>query len=191
LNIETPQEDKIVVDLSEKDMTELDITYENMDYSNIETRRVIWTLLDKARLTLGRDIDPSGRMLIETMPKPTGGCIICFTVRSDKIKSANFHNMLKFKKDIPSATYEFDSLSDLTECAEKIKKSYISLKSSLYFLDGRYRLVIDCGDFRHIRNLVSEYGNLCRETPLFYESMSEHWSRIADGNAVEMLTIGL
>ena len=38
MNIETPQEDKIIVDLSSEDMTELDITFDNMDYSNIETR---------------------------------------------------------------------------------------------------------------------------------------------------------
>lgn len=190
MNIETPQEDKIIVELSSEDMTELDITYENMDYSNIETRRVIWTILDKARHTLNRDIDPSGRMLIEAMPKPTGGCIICFTVLGREIKSASFHNMLKIKKETPCATYEFESLEELIECAERIKRTYIGLKSSLYALDNRYRLVITDGNIQSIKNLISEYAFACRENALFYEVMREHWKLLADGNAVEMLTIG-
>lgn len=61
MKIEAPEENKIVVRLTADDMTKLHITYEEMDYANIETRRVIWTLLDEARRELGRDIDPSGR----------------------------------------------------------------------------------------------------------------------------------
>ena len=69
MKIEAPEENKIVVRLTADDMTKLHITYEEMDYANIETRRVIWTLLDEARRELGRDIDPSGRMLIEALPE--------------------------------------------------------------------------------------------------------------------------
>ncbi len=191
MNIETPQDGKIVVELSKEDMTELDISYEKMDYSNIETRRVIWTILDKARRELHRDIDPSGRMLIEAMPKPTGGCVICFTVPSKEIKSASFHNMVRTKNDVTSVTYEFDSLENLTECAKRLKKNYIGLKSSLFFLDGQYRMTVACRNVQSIRNLINEYGGMCREGALFHEMMSEHWKCLADGNAVEMLTIGL
>ena len=191
MNIETPQEDKIIVDLSSEDMTELDITFDNMDYSNIETRRVIWTILDKARLALKRDIDPSDKMLIEAIPKPSGGCIICFTVQNPEVKAASFHNMLKVKKEISTSTYEFDSLSDLTACAERVRKTYIGLKSTLYSLDGKYRLVISCGNIGRIRNLISEYANQCRESTLFHETMKEHWKLLATDNAIEMLTIDL
>ena len=80
MKIEAPEENKIVVRLTADDMTKLHITYEEMDYANIETRRVIWTLLDEARRELGRDIDPSGRMLIEALPAREGGCVLQFTV---------------------------------------------------------------------------------------------------------------
>ena len=53
MKIEAPEENKIVVRLTADDMTKLHITYEEMDYANIETRRVIWTLLDEARRELG------------------------------------------------------------------------------------------------------------------------------------------
>ena len=42
-------------------MQRLDITYEALDYSNIETRRVLWTLLDEARRVAGTNISLSDR----------------------------------------------------------------------------------------------------------------------------------
>ena len=58
MQINSPAENRIVVELSAQDMIELDITYEDMDYSAIETMRVIWTLLDAAGKYLGRELDP-------------------------------------------------------------------------------------------------------------------------------------
>lgn len=71
---------RIVVALSDEDMRELDITYDEMDYRNIETRRVIWTVLDKAQRSLGKPISTDGRLLIEVNPSESGGCTLCFTV---------------------------------------------------------------------------------------------------------------
>ncbi|MBQ8015916.1 MAG: adaptor protein MecA, partial [Clostridia bacterium] len=80
MKINSPAEDKIIVDLTKQDMLDLEITYEDMDYSTIETRRVIWTVLDEAGKALGRDFDPSRRMIIEAMPKNGGGCVLSFTI---------------------------------------------------------------------------------------------------------------
>lgn len=48
MKILAPAENRITIELSARDMDALNITYEQMDYSNIETRRVVWTLLDRA-----------------------------------------------------------------------------------------------------------------------------------------------
>ena len=80
MKIEGIKNDRIVVVLSDEDMRELDITYDEMDYQNIETRRVIWTVLDKAQQSLGKPISTDGRLLIEVNPSENGGCTICFTV---------------------------------------------------------------------------------------------------------------
>ena len=79
MNITVQAENTICIELTRNDMTELDITYESMDYSNIETRRVIWTILDKARKTLGKSVDTDGKLLIEVAPSEDGGCILHFT----------------------------------------------------------------------------------------------------------------
>ena len=68
MKIESNGEEKITVTLSNIDMADLDITYDEMDYSNIETRRVIWTILDKAQKTLGKAVDTDGKLLIEVAP---------------------------------------------------------------------------------------------------------------------------
>ena len=79
MKIEAISDEKILVALSDKDMDELGITYDEMDYSNIETRRVIWTILDEAKHSLGKPIDTDGKILIEVTPSDDGGCIMCFT----------------------------------------------------------------------------------------------------------------
>ncbi len=79
MKIESNGEEKITVTLTNIDMTDLDITYDEMDYSNIETRRVIWTILDKARKTLGKSVDTDGKLLIEVAPLDDGGCVLHFT----------------------------------------------------------------------------------------------------------------
>ena len=79
MKIEAIGEEKILVALSDKDLNELDITYDEMDYSNIETRRVIWTILDEAKRSLGKPIDTEGKILIEVTPSDDGGCVMCFT----------------------------------------------------------------------------------------------------------------
>ena len=56
MKIKAQTDNRICIELTQEDMLELDITYEELDYSNIETRRVLWTLLDEARLKLGRNI---------------------------------------------------------------------------------------------------------------------------------------
>ena len=80
MKIKGINDSRIVVALSDEDMRELDITYDEMDYQNIETRRVIWTVLDKAQQSLGKPISTDGRLLIEVNPTESGGCTMCFTV---------------------------------------------------------------------------------------------------------------
>ena len=73
MNIQADGNEKIAVTLSHQDMNELDITYDEMDYSNIETRRVIWTVLDEAKRVLGKPINTDGRLLVQVSPADDGG----------------------------------------------------------------------------------------------------------------------
>ena len=193
MKIEAPQENKIVVELTRADMAELDITYEEMDYGNIETRRVIWTILDRARATLCRDIDPSGKMLIETVPTPEGGCVLYFTVLERELHAAGCRGLLRMHKERTSFTYAFDSLSDLTDCALQLRDAKPAVSaSSLYLADSRYYLLLQTElPPRRVRTLLSEYGSPCADGVMPTAFLREHGKLLAENDAIEKLTIGL
>lgn len=184
MRIDSPSENKIIVELSGSDMRELDITYEEMDYSSIETRRVIWTVLDAAGKYLGRDLDLSRKMSIEAYPSPSGGCTLSFTMLGRKPA----HGTPVMIKPDTSLTIGFDSASALMDSVKGLTPGEASGESSLYELNGKYRLIITSPE--HIRSFAARFSeyrcNIFRDrgTRLLTE---EHWNRITSGNALELI----
>lgn len=142
MKIELQNEDKIVVELTSSDLKTLDITYEDMDYSNIETRRVIWTLLDEARRVLGKDINTAERMLIEALPSDNGGCILYFTVlpASGCDRSSKRLIMKKEAEPILLCTEECDNFIGAVEALRKMENRYKSFNS--YLLENEYYIIV-------------------------------------------------
>ena len=167
MKINSPNKAKIIVELTRDDMTELDITYESMDYSNIETRRVIWTLLDKARQELGRDIDPSGKLTIETIPLDKGGCVIFFTINDNlPVIKNNFHQA--------EEVYEFDNIDNVIDLISSLKD--YTLSGDLYSDNrGKFRLITPSDERINTKITLSEYSHPCREGKLAAEITKEHW----------------
>ena len=180
MKINSPAENRIIVDLTEQDMAKLDITYEEMDYSTIETRRVIWTLLDEAGKTLGKELDPSRRMIIEAIPKNEGGCVLNFTLLDSGKRIIPQKQLLK--KQSENFICEFDSLDALYRAAESAD---IRRKNSLYEKDGKYRLLV-CDSGNSARHF-SEFGRVISCDPLIRDHTNEHWNLLAEGNAIEKL----
>ena len=186
MKINSPTEDKIIVDLTEQDMLGLDITYEDMDYSTIETRRVIWTLLDEAGKALGRELDPSRRMIIEAMPKSGGGCVLSFTILDGRKKYLPKKQFLK--KQSETVICEFDGAEALLNAAECLKKLCINAKSSLYENGGKYRLTVSgAEDIPKIKTCLSEFGFAESCDALLCGFTKEHWRELAAENAIEKL----
>lgn len=187
MKITSPSEDKIIVELSNQDMLELDITYENMDYSTIETRRVIWTVLDAAGKVLDRDLDPSRRMVIEAIPKPDGGCILVFTVMNGCKNYQNKKPLLK--KQPESLLCEFDSLDNLYRCAEGLNLNN-EIESSLYENSGKYRLILTSPyEIGSIRRHFSEFC-LCENCETLKADFTrEHWKTLAQQNALKLISL--
>lgn len=167
MKINSPNKAKIIVELTCDDMQELDITYDNMDYSNIETRRVIWTILDKARKVLCRDIDPSGKMTIETIPLDTGGCVIFFTVNDT---GECIRNIIARNEDV----YEFDSLDNVLDLYASMKEDFPI--GNLYTDNrGKFRLVTPTDERIKTKLKFREFSHPCREGKLAAEITKEHW----------------
>lgn len=186
MKINSPAEDRIIVDLTKQDMTELDITYEDMDYSTVETRRVIWTVLGEAGKALGRELDPSRRMIIEAMPKSEGGCVLCFTLLDARHKSRVHKQLLK--KASKSVLCEFDCPDALLCAAESFLRLGYGAESSLYESGGKYRLIVSCPEEPLApAGFFSEFAEILECDDMLCEFTREHWRELAASGALEAL----
>lgn len=189
MKIEAPEENKIVVRLTADDMMKLHITYEEMDYANIETRRVIWTLLDEARRELGRDIDPSGRMLIEALPAGEGGCVLRFTVLEQESKPQPLRH-LTMKKSRTPLVYEFTSAQMLLDAAESVRRlNVLPPESELYRQEHCYRLIVSSAEQSELLEIaLSEFGTPCARGELPAAFTREHWQSVCKSRALEQIS---
>ena len=169
MKIESNGEERITVTLSRIDMTDLDITYDEMDYSNIETRRVIWTILDKARKTLGKSVDTDGKLLIEVAPLEDGGCILHFT--SSPFSDSKNKKRLIMKKDAEPILFcpwdensFIDSLKIISKLKEFIKNSETYKYKNCLYIIIRPKLTFS----EKILHILCEFGNtsICSESEI-------------------------
>ncbi len=175
MKIEADGEEKISVTLTEADMQELDITYEEMDYSNIETRRVIWTILDEARRVLGKNIDIDNRLLVQVSPADCGGCIIRFT--QSNVKANISGKRLIMKKDCEPILFRALDTDSFIECMGILDEIRASSQSvELFRFDDEYYAVIKpkSSYTDNILMRLCEYGDVSlsqkREICRLYES---------------------
>ena len=177
MKIESNGEEKITVTLSRIDMSDLDITYDEMDYSNIETRRVIWTILDKARKTLGKSIDTDGKLLIEVAPLDDGGCILHFT--STPVSDNKNKKRLIMKKEAEPLLFcpsdenaLIEALKTISTLKKFIKDSefysykncfYIIIRPALTFTEKLLHIFCEFGNIsvctEYEISKIYEYGN--------------------------------
>ena len=184
MKINSPAEGRITVDLTQQDMADLDITYEAMDYSTIETRRVIWTLLDEASKALGKALDPSRRMIIEATPKTEGGCVLDFTLLDPKKKQFSQKQFLR--KQSENILCEFDSAENLLRAVSGCPPVKAS---ALFESTGKYRLILGgFWDTKTVRSHFSEFGKVTDCDRLVCEFTKEHWRSLVEKDAISVLS---
>ncbi|MDR1927775.1 MAG: adaptor protein MecA [Oscillospiraceae bacterium] len=197
MRIEAITRRKIIVELSAEDLSALDITYDALDYASVETRRVIWVILDRVRETTGCDVDPSGQMLIDAMPRPTGGCILFFTLHggcAEPFSSGAPPRRTLRKREQLAAAYEFPALDALLDCAGAYARSFpdeaeqLIAQSELYRSGGKYRLLLcPAQEMNKVQRFFSEYGSLCGEEGIAACQTREHWQPFGGENAFARL----
>ena len=181
MKIKAQTDNRISIELTKNDMEQLGITYEELDYSNIETRRVLWTLLDEAGHSLGKSISLADKMMIEAVPDSAGGCVLYFTVIDKKI-SADECEVLH-----PVIVCQSAVIDNIGALARVLHKGECVSHSEL-FSDGRvYRLVIYPRNTykEKIRSIASEYTEILSSPAS--AATNEHWKRLASPDAVGIL----
>ncbi len=186
MNITVQAENTICIELTRQDMTELDITYEELDYSNIETRRVLWTLLDEAKHTLGRDIRLTQKMLIEAVPDENGGCRIYFSVADEHYPKSGKKQLVKLSGT--KTVCQSVSIDNIGALAQVLQKHNCISKSELYTDGEKYRLIVSqkpsfAGDLTAI---LREYCEICDNLSVPFTS--EHWKLLASPDAVGLMS---
>lgn len=171
MDIQPLGSNKFLVGLSCDDLTELDITYERMDYADIETRRVIWTILDKVRKRTGRDIDPSGNLMIEASPDGSGGCVLMFTVPFSRADTGTV-----ISKSNSTRIFEFKNSDDLLDAISAIGPDSIKGR---FFTDGsKFRAEIPSEKAIIHCHVIEEFGTFIGNDPLTVATTHEHWNEI-------------
>lgn len=142
MEIKAHGEEKISVTLTKTDMTDFDITYDELDYSNIETRRVIWTILDEAKKVLGKAINIDNRLLIRVSPADDGGCFLEFTQLPELCDTKKKRLIMK-KESEPILFTAFDENSFI-DCVKLLHNSINSFAKNfeLFLHNGEYCAVI-------------------------------------------------
>lgn len=175
-------ENKLKVLLSAEDMQSLGLDYESMDYTDPTTRRALISILENGRGKVG--FHPrKAKLFIEVYPCEGGGCVLYFT---------NLHMPARGSRaGMEPVLFEFEDSDSLIEGACKGFERYGHriYKSSLYLMEGKYRLVVYPLDYTDRLSVyfLSEFGKRLGEGELLAAHTDEYGKALIRGNAIETL----
>lgn len=176
-------EDKLKISLTRQDLEKLELSYSKMDYSNEKTRQALLLLLEKAKLEVG--FSPRGaRLFIEIYQSDGGGCVIYFT----GIKRSRFSGGAGA---VSPVVFEFENAEELIEgaCKTFLRYSHRIYRSSLYLLNGKYRLLVYNLDYSDKLSIyfLSEFGKKLGDDEIFVSFTTEHGKELIADCALDTL----
>ncbi len=122
-------ESALKVCLTREDMELYDIEFDELDYSNTQTRRIIWSILDEAKRTLGFEAVREN-IYIRAFKCMSGGCEL-FVSREGSVRESE------------PLLYRFDSAEPLISACTRLDNCHFEGESRLFFGDdGRFYLAL-------------------------------------------------
>ena len=201
MNIILISDDRLKVVLTDNDLSSYGIRIEDIDYGNTETKRVFWTILDKAKNETGFDAALS-RIFIQIYPDARGGCEMYVSRIGDKKSVRRGSDRVQCAvggtaKELGARVefvYRFCGVDGLISVCKLLRDSGFSGVSSAYAGEngGFCYLIAESGEGNAmtefaIRGRLAEYGDDCGGGYGKWRVM-EHCSLICWGNAVETLS---
>ena len=197
--------EKLEIFLTQKDMDKFNITADRLDYKTTETRRAVWTILDKAKHETGFDA-ASGKIRIDALTSRDGGCVIFITKTEQKSKTEEHMSCPKEKLPAvpqkPRKTiYGFTTLSDLLcacrflsvrgysgESTAFMEKEENASRSKYYLAIAQSPRQTGKSPYAVFENMfIAEFGvKLSDEHTFSY--ISEHCECFCEKNAVNILS---
>ncbi len=176
---------RIEAELTENELTEYGITYDELDYGNIETRRVLWHMLDDIRKKSGAGLDFSGKLLIEVMKESSEKFLFCFTCLSHGKDSESVKQLVKSEN--PPVCAQFSDFEDVLKAVAYMDSEKVS---SLYEKNGSYRLTAELNirEKQYFSRISNEFGECLSDTLRNKAECTEHWSCLIEDNALKVLS---
>lgn len=185
MNVLVRNDYRIEAVLSCDELSEFGITYDEIDYGNIETRRVLWALLDRIKSLYGISLSLSGKLLIEVIKESQEKIRICFSVlppHGSDVKSVK--QLIKSENHPVIAEFcEFeDVLSFLLHIPE-------DTASAFYEKNGKYRLVFYAlpDEKNSILGKACEFSDIRENSAIEKARCEELWNCIIPYVAVRKL----
>jgi negative regulator of genetic competence, sporulation and motility len=181
--------EKLEITLTKKDMERFRLTAERLDYRNTETRRAVWTILDKAKKQTGFDA-AKGQIRIDALPGKSGGCVIFITKTEKDMNGAKEQTDGERNR---TAVYSFSCLAHMLAASRFLReRSYRGESSAFAEAEGggNYYLALS-GQEKNPHAVfesmfIAEFGKkLYSEHALAY--IKEHGICICEKNAVKTL----
>ncbi len=200
-------EEKLKIILTEDDMKKFKIKIESLDYDNVTTKKVFWEILDEAKNKAGFNADKS-KLYVQVFPSQDGGCEMFVTKFSGTLqpnrtayKAKQYRQSNTKTTQIENGIYLLLGFEELCKLCRRMAKEKIRLYTSLYFdPTGTYIFIIR--NNRKMPSYISGNSNISDVMPEYFSEYAsvkelnerviayaeEHCKKIAEGNAVEMLS---
>ena len=128
--------DALKVTLTREDMELYDIEFDMLDYANAETKRVIQSILEEARRSIGFEVLHDG-LYVQAFRSRCGGCEL-FVTREGK-------------KDALQSLFKFDSANGVIMACARLDNCGFSGKSELHLgNNGDYYLALCANEDEYI-----------------------------------------
>lgn len=197
---------KLKIILTKQDLDEFNITNDNLDYGTEKSRKVLKSILEKAKKDVNFDTGQD-RLYMQFFPSVDGGGELYITRKpvilpQDTPKETkiykNKYTIKNKAKNSDGYIITFDKSESLIQLCKRLSKEKIFLSSSLYLHDCLYYLYIhsitsysklskDSPDFDLDSNasFICEYGSVFYASKIRLAFLEEHAKTICKNNAVE------
>ena len=168
-----------VIELSPEEMSQYDFTFEKSNYSSPHTRRILWSIIDDASRITGKTVEISKGLEIDFLPDVKGGGLLIISEGEDENIKGHF---------LPGVSiFQSDCLDNIFDFARCITPLADVSSSSLYCLDGIYRLRIE-SQTNTLYFAAREFALTDITSPYCTQSTEEGFMLLIKDNALEILS---
>jgi len=185
MNIMVEDSGQLIIALNCNDLNSLNVTYSELNYDNPEIRVILRQLMMEAAKETGFVFKP-GKLMIEAFPAPNMGCVLYFTVLSEK-KEHKPRKLKRLSGNLCPYIFEFEDAEDMLSALEQLYYRYSNdcPKNSLYLVGKKYRLLLYVeANNKQAPMLMGEYASKVYKSATELAYTTEYGSPIATDNAV-------